>query len=311
MKYARLLCALVILVLSLSACDTTTTLTPLHIKPVEPVDSLPTLIEGKVKILYNYQDTITQMQNLKNRIEEIGGQIDIGLNNRELDCQLYFNYYQEAVAMATLQTHSDDPLLVWGVDKYNTAIDHIVNRGRDTYLHCQEHLLGQAANEQVASLSWSLARVGVNESIAMLDEGMTRLRDELPDNTIYIGVGGQILREVRHAMDLLGDMGYELDKQLVNCPVFTEKYAELENLPEFVVSSSDPVLQAAYQEYREAVKQGTQTTHDQYLDCKELLATELAERPIPRLTATMARHGIAEAMNRLHQAQEWLKDYGN
>jgi hypothetical protein len=282
---------------------------PIKIKPVTPVSSLPSLPQRNTVTIKTYLEAFTHAKDVKSRIDQLGGQIDIGVHDEYLDCQQYFDLYQQAMALPILETSESDPLLTWAVNEHSTAIDHLLETARDTYNHCEAFLLGQATTTEVAPLSWTLARLGVAESATKLETIIKRMGQELPDTTVYIGVGGQILEASREAMEYMGNLGYEIDKRLVSCPRFIENYENVIALPEFDVATTDPVVQEAYSKYRWAIEEVARTSHDQYLDCQDLLTTGLESRLIPRLTWTTSRKGIADAMATLHQVEQWLKDY--
>lgn len=293
----------------LTAACTVGSYPQLKIAPVELYESLPTLIQRETVTISTYEEVIEKASEVTSNIEELGGQIDIGINGY-LDCEMYFNLYQQAAALPILSTNNSDPLRSWGINEYNGAIDNMLETTRDTYNHCEAFMLGETTNDEVAALSWSRARQGVNESVEQLNAITKRLQEELPDTTLYIGTGGKILKETRIAMDYIGDLGYEIDKRLVMCSRFIELYEEIQQLPEFEVTDSDPAVQAAYVKYRWAIDETVKTSHSQYLDCQDFLVQEnLTRRPIPDLTWTISRKGIADSMAALHQVEEWLKDY--
>lgn len=299
-----------LLALVLVACDYVLP-DAIPIQSVDPVTQLPSLPARGAAALMTYTEALNYAEDVKNTLNHLGGQIDIGANDGYLDCRRYFDLYQQGAALPVLTVaRMDDALLVWAAGEYNTAVAGILEAGRDTYNHCEAFLLGKATQNEVAPLSWTLARHGVTESVARLDAIIKRMRDELPDPTTYVGVGGQVLKATREALDLMGDMGYELDKGLCICPTFIEKYEQMTVLPEINVTNADATVQAAYEKYRWAVDEATRTSHDNYLNCEDFMTTGSSTRRVPPLGWNMARKGLNDAMTALHQAEESLKVYG-
>lgn len=305
-KYTLLV---MVLVLMLSGCVPANPPKILKIKPVTPVAVLPSLPDHTHLTANTYKEVMTQATKVKIDIEALGGQIDIGANDGVFDCQTYFDLYHQAAALPLLVTSSTDTIVTWSVDEYNTSIEDMVKAGKDVYNHCSAFLMGTATMDEVSILSWGIARLGVTDSVAKLDAIIKRLQEELPDTTVYVGVGGQVREATRDALNLMGDLGYELDKRLVICSKFIEKYEQVENLPEFNVSATDATVQAAYEKYRWAITEATEASRDQYLDCTDFMTTGLETRGIPYLTWSRARKGLNDAMDALHQAEEWLKPY--
>lgn len=306
----KVLCGLWLCALLLTSCGIYTPPSPLPIQSVTPVASLPTLPERETKTLRTYTEALNYAQDLKTTIEELGGQIDIAANDGMFDCRQYFDLYQQGGALPVLTpADKDDELLVWAADEYNTAVSNILEAGGDTYRHCQASLLGEATHSEIAPLAWGNARLGVTEAVDRLHALIVRMQDELPDDTTYIGTGGQVLKATREAIDLMGDIGYELDKRLVICPTFIEKYEQVEALPEFDVTNTDPIVKEAYEDYRWAVSEVVRTSRDQYLDCKDLMTTGLEQRSIPWLTWSVSRKGLDDAVTTLHKVETRLGEY--
>lgn len=299
-----------VVLLGLTACGTYTPPAELPIQVVTPVATLPTLPARGAATLKSYADASAQAAEVKTLITDAGGQFDVAANGGEFDCQRYFDVYQTGAALPVLTAaKADDALLVWAAEQYNAAVSQLLDAGGDTYRHCETFLLGKATQAKVGTLAWTNARLGVTEATANLDAIITRMRDELPDPTTYVGVGGQVLKATRAAMDIMGDLGYEIDKSIVVCPTFIEKYDQMTMLPEITVTASDATVQAAYEKYRWAVAEATRTSRDQYLDCQQVVATQ-QEGYIPFLTWSTARKGLNDAMAALHQAEAWLQRYG-
>jgi len=301
---------LLLVILLLTACETETPSVELVIQPVTPVATLPALPTRGAATIKSYADASAQATEVKALIADAGGLLDVAADGGTFDCERYFDLYQTGAALPVLTAaKSDDALLVWAAAEYNEAIAGLLDAGGDTYRHCEAFLLGKATQSEVSALAWTYARFGVTEAIANLDAIITRMRDELPDPTTYVGVGGQVLKATREAIDVMGDMGYEFDKRVVVCPTFIEKYEQMTALPEITIVTADATVQAAYEKYRWAVAEATRTSRDQYLDCKDIMAIGKG-RYIPELTWETARKGLNDAMAALHQAEEWLQPYG-
>lgn len=305
-KYALLV---VIVLLLLAGCGSPTPLQPLRIKPVTSVATLPSLPAHARLTANSYKEVLAQATKVKTDIEALGGQIDIGANDVLFDCQAYFDLYHKAAALPLLESSSADPIVTWGIEEYNTAVEDIVQAGKDVYNHCTAFLLGTASSDEVSPLSGGIARQGVSDAVGKLDAVIKRLREELPDTTVYVGLGGQVLKGTRQAMDLIGDLGYEFDKRWASCPTFIEKYEQIEALPEYNITGADATVHAAYEKYRWAIAETIQTSRGAYLDCKDFMTTGLESRSVPYLTWTTSRKGVEDAMAALHQAEEWLKPY--
>lgn len=302
--------AICFLFFSLTGCDEYIPALPLAIKSVTPVNTLPALPERAATTLRNYDMALGYASELKLLIETTGGQFDIAAGGEPFDCQEYFELYQDGAALPVLTSaQPDDALLVWAAEEYNTVLANILEAGRGTYNHCEAFLLGKATHIKIAPLAWTHARLGVTESVAQLDAIIKRMREELPDPTNYIGVGGEVLKVTREALDVMGDLGYEIDKRFVICPTFITKYEQMLNFPEINVTGTDETVQVAYKQYRWAVDETVNTTRDLYLDCQDIMTTGLESRSIPFLTWGTARKGLADAMTALHQVESWLGEY--
>jgi hypothetical protein len=130
---------------------------PIKIKAATPVSSLPPLPQRSVVKVESYQQVFEQAKDVKTQIDELGGQIDIGVHG-ELDCQLYFDLYQQAAALPILEAPESDTLLIWAADEYNSAIDHILETARDTYCHCEAFLLGESTTTAEWPKSYQIQR---------------------------------------------------------------------------------------------------------------------------------------------------------
>lgn len=282
---------------------------PIPIAPADPVASLPALPAARSVAVRSYADALSRIAAIRSRVDEVGGQIDMGVNGEPLNCRAYFDLYQEIAALPTWEAAGDGELLAWAVDTYNEGLSTLLKGGRDVYNHCEAFLLGTATTDEVAPLSWSYARWSVAEGVAGLAAIAERLGAEMPATTTFVGLGGQILKATGEAIDIAGDLGYQIDKHLVTCPVFIERYEALAGLPTLTVGGADAVIQRAYGEYRGAVDGVMAGARDQYLDCQDFMAKGLESRPIPTLTWTVARKSIEDALGALHQVEAWLADY--
>jgi len=307
-RIARAIALLFVLLIVTTACSSYTPPNPLKIEPVSPVTALPELPERNQVLVTSYSQVVTYARDVKSEIEFLGGEIDLGVDHGYLDCALYFELYQQTAAVPFLDASTNDDLLSWSVDEYNKAIENILETAQDTYLHCEAYLLGEATSDEIAPLSWTLARMGVIESSVRLDQLLKRLEDELPDTRTYIGTEEQFLEASYHALDLMGDLGYEIDKHLIVCPRFIELYDEITALPEFDVAGQDPIVTRAHGQYRWAIDKVQATSRNLILDCEDFMTTGLERRRVPRLTSTTSREGLVHAMEALHEVVGWLED---
>lgn len=152
----------------------------IRIAPVEaPLTALPTLPEQAHLTVRTYTQALPAIKAAKQTLEELGGQLDIAAaGNTDLNCQAYFDLYQEVAAMPILDTARSDDLAQYASDQYNEAVANVLDTARDMYLTCEAVLKGTAKNEPVPFQRWGLSRWGVAKSVARLEEAIQRLNYE-------------------------------------------------------------------------------------------------------------------------------------
>jgi len=102
------------------------------------------------------------------------------------------------------------------------------------------------------------------------------------------------------------------DELIVRCSrgyedSLTDHYESIIVYPTYDVTNASPIVQTAYSDYRQAVATITSSNRDLYTFCLDWLAKGGPPEYISNLTASVARHGIDEALGGILRAIDLLE----
>jgi hypothetical protein len=261
----------------------------------------------------SYTQILPELEAAKRTMEELGGEIDVAVQDDvELDCWAYFDLYQDIAALPEFDTSDADELTQYAAEQYEEAVTYVLDTSHSLYLECDRVIEAAPAAARIPSrqwgLTWGLSRMGIAESVDMLDKAIQRLREELPDTTDYSRPGGQVLKASKDAIRHMNILGWQIDRREIVAREFVEAYEQLNELPEFDTSALDPVVQDTYTRYRWAVDNVLDTSRDLYLSQRSTAAQPGERRLVLSLQTRLSRKGIADAVNVLDQVVKQLSE---
>ena len=108
-------------------------------------------------------------------MEQFGGLIDVALGAGTITCQDVVDQYDAIVALPTLNVTGGSDTVVAAHDQYRQAVGMFTNGARDMAQNCRDFLAGEEPGT-IPFQQWGVARVRVNEAVAVLNTAARMLQ---------------------------------------------------------------------------------------------------------------------------------------
>lgn len=300
---------LLLIPLMLTACEAED-IPDVWIAPVEhTVSELPPLPERTRMTVTSYRQVLAKAKETKQKLEDLGGQIDIAIHYSDsayLDCQRYFDVYQEIAELPKISASGADELTQWAADQYNEAIENILDTSQGMYLNCGAALMGTAKDEPVPFHQWGLSRSGAAEAVEIFEATIRRLEEEDFDaNCETIMTLPRAMRCTRKQMERFGGViDQAVDTGKLNCQKTVDIYDSITDMPTFEVSGSDALAQYAYDSYRQSIDIFSTNAEGMVENCRHWLSDPYEDGTIPFQQWGLARKTVNESLEILIPAIE-------
>jgi hypothetical protein len=108
-------------------------------------------------------------------MEQFGGLIDVALGTGNITCQDVVDQYDAIAALPALNVAGGSDTVIAAADQYRQAVGMFADGTRDMAQNCRDFLVSREPGT-IPFQQWGVARVRVNEAVAVLNAAARMLQ---------------------------------------------------------------------------------------------------------------------------------------